>query len=181
MKSAILKTVLIGTMGALALATTGVASASDQKHGARVYVNAPPVYANYGHGGHYNHGHRGYWHGGRLVAPVAIAATVGALAIAANSNYYAPSYYSAPTYYNPPVTYVEPTYYNAPVYASPSHVMATTTYVDQFDAADRNRNGYVSYREAARVNGDWARNFGLIDANRDGFITRDEVNWFYRR
>jgi EF hand len=181
MKSAILKTVLIGTMGAFALAATGVASANDQKHGARVYVNAPPVHSNYGHGGHYNHGHRGHWHGGRWVAPVAIAATVGALAIAASSNYYAPSYYSAPTYYNPPVTYVAPTYYNAPVYASPSHVMATTTYVDQFDAADRNRNGYVSYREAARVNGDWARNFGSIDANQDGFITRDEVNWFYRR
>jgi hypothetical protein len=54
MKSAILKTVLIGTMGALALGATGVASANDQKHGARVYVNAPPVYSNYGHGGHYN-------------------------------------------------------------------------------------------------------------------------------
>jgi EF hand len=185
MKNAILKTVLIGTMGALALSTAGVVSANDQKHGARIYVNAPAPYVNhgygYGHGGYYGHGHRGYWHGGRWIAPVAIAATVGALAIAANSNYYAPTYYSAPTYYNPPVTYVAPTYYNAPVYASPSSVMATTTYVDQFDAADRNRNGYVSYREAARVNGDWARNFGSIDANRDGFITRDEVNWFYRR
>jgi hypothetical protein len=190
MKNAILKTALISTLAAVGLAATGVASADDKKHGARIYVNAPVVNGHYGHGyGHgyrhgyrhhnsyyapvHNHGHRHRDH--RWVAPVAIAATVGALAIAANSNYY------APTYYNPPVTYVAPTYYSAPVYASPSHVMATTTYVDQFDAADRNRNGYVSYHEATRVNGDWGRNFGRIDANHDGFITRDEVNWFYRR
>jgi hypothetical protein len=192
MKNVILKTAILSTLAAVGLAATGVASAEDKKHGARVYINAPIVGSHYGHGhGHryhnsyyapsYRHGYRHRDH--RWVAPVAIAATVGALAIAANSHYdYTPTttYYPAPatTYYSSPA----PTYYNsAPVYASPSHVTATTYYVDQFDAADRNRNGYVSYHEATRVNSDWGRNFGRIDTNHDGFITRDEVNWFYRR
>lgn len=184
MKNAILKSAVISAIAAIAFGAAGTASADNTKHYGRYYGSAP-VHTNngyygrphhgyghgYGHGYSYGHGNRGYWREGRWIAPVAVAATIGALAIAANSNYYAPpTYYSAPTYYNPPVVYSAPTTY-----------VSTTYYTDQFDAADRNRNGYVSYREAARVNGDWARNFSLIDANRDGYITRDEINWFYHR
>jgi Ca2+-binding EF-hand superfamily protein len=68
----------------------------------------------------------------------------------------------APTYYAPPVV----------TYAAPART--------GFDYADANGDGYVSFDEAA-VYPHWQRNFGNMDRNRDGYLTRDEVNgWRYR-
>ena len=48
---------------------------------------------------YYAPGYRaGYWHGGRWIAPVAIAAAVGGLAIAGSSYYYNQPTYVAPSY-----------------------------------------------------------------------------------
>jgi EF hand len=136
-----------------------------------VYVAPAPVYVaprgqHYNNGGYHRGGYSsGRWHNGRWIAPVAIAATIGGIAIA-----------TAPHYYNPPVTYVAPRYYNSgytPTYYNPAPVY------DAFSAADGNGDGYISYDEA-RSNGHWQRHFGRIDWNRDGYLSREEIGAFYR-
>ena len=129
------------------------------------YVAPAPVY------GHGNHGpSRGYWHGGRWIAPVVIggvvAAAIGGAYAYNNYNYPAPVYgynnYVAPSYYAPA----------AVTYAAPART--------GFDYADANGDGYISYEEAA-VYPHWQRNFGNIDRNRDGYLSREEVaGWRYR-
>lgn len=174
-----MKKVLI--LGAALISTLAAATAGAADNG---------KHYGYGHGGHgYGHGnghrpayyapapghgyyasHRGYWHGGRWIAPVVIGGVVGA---AVGSAYaYNNYYYPAPAYgYN---NYVAPSYY-APAtvtYAAPART--------GFDYADANGDGYISYEEAAAYP-HWQRNFGNIDRNRDGYLSRDEVaGWRYR-
>lgn len=50
---------------------------------------------------------------------------------------------------------------------------------DEFDLADQDGDGYLSFREARRANPDWARNFRRIDTSGDGFLTREELDAFY--
>ncbi len=161
-------------VSALAAAASSTASAADgNKH------------FGYGHG--YNNGYRpaysapgpvrgyyapsrGYWHGGRWIAPV----VVGGLIAAAVGGAYAYNHYDYPA----PV-------YVAPGYAAPSYYApATVTYAAPartgFDYADANGDGYISFEEAA-VYPHWQRNFGNMDRNRDGYLSRDEVaGWRYR-
>ncbi len=122
-------------------------------------------------GGYYGQNRGGYWHGNRWIAPVAIAAAIGGLAIAGGSYYYNQPSYVAPSY-------VEPSYYG------PAEVSYGVNYAapvaDGFANADTNGDGYVSFDEAAMYP-HWQRNFGNIDRNRDGYLSRDEVaGWRYR-
>ncbi|TAG45109.1 MAG: hypothetical protein EAZ30_16235 [Betaproteobacteria bacterium] len=179
MKNVILRTAIVAAISAATLGAAGNASASaDQKHGywhrPNVYIAPAPVYVaprgHYYHSGHqYRHGR---WHNGRWIAPVAIAATIGGIALA-----------TAPHYYTPPVSYVAPRYYNNAVYVAPTYDHSPTYYnapaYDAFSSTDRNGDGYISYDEA-RANGQWQRDFGRIDWNRDGYLSRDEVGAFYR-
>ncbi|MGL5003566.1 MAG: hypothetical protein ACRDAM_11550 [Casimicrobium sp.] len=52
---------------------------------------------------------------------------------------------------------------------------------DEFDATDRDNDGFISFREARRMNAQWVRDFRRIDTSGDGFLTREEVDAFYRR
>jgi EF hand len=52
---------------------------------------------------------------------------------------------------------------------------------DEFDGVDRDHDGFISLREARRSQPDWARDFRKIDASGDGYLTREEVDAFYRR
>jgi hypothetical protein len=169
MKNATLKSTLAAALAVVAaVGASSQAAASEKKHGYhapghyRPYVAPAPVYVNHGyrHHGYRHNGDRHHGHS-RWIAPVAVAATIGAIA-----------YASQPHYYNPPVTYAAPsyyapTYYNAPVY-------------DAFTAVDHNRDGFLTFHEA-RGNDYYYRNFGRIDWNRDGYISRDEVEAFQRR
>jgi len=146
---------LISVITAAAASTAAVAADGPKHYGyghyRGGYVAPAPVVRPY-HGGGYR---PGYWRNGRWIAPVVVGAAIGGLAIAAS----APYYYSPPpvTYYAPPVA----------TYVAPAAVSA-------FDAADYNRDGYVSFDEAARYP-HWQRNFGFIDRNQDGYLSRDEV------
>lgn len=172
-------------IAALAATTSGIASAENSKH------------YGYGNGNGYGHGYRpayvapapvrghhgaarGYWHGGRWIAPVVIG---GLVAAAVGSSYYysTPGYgynnYVAPSYYAPTYGYNN---YVAPSYYAPAAVSYAAPARTGFDYADANGDGYISYEEAA-VYPHWQRNFGNIDRNRDGYLTRDEVaGWRYR-
>ncbi|MCC7067265.1 MAG: hypothetical protein IT523_02295 [Burkholderiales bacterium] len=120
----------------------------------------------------------GYWSGGRWIAPVFVAATIGGIAYAA----------TAPGYAIPTVDYVPApvvSYGVAPSagfgYASPMAVDMTpldgtdaADAMDAFDVADIDRTGCVTYEESA-VYPHWQRNFGFIDRNHDGCLSRDEV------
>ncbi|MEO7253651.1 MAG: hypothetical protein ABIZ64_05320 [Casimicrobium sp.] len=144
------------------------------------YVAPAPRYGHgYGHG--YGNGYRGgYWNSGRWIAPVAIAAAIGGLAIAGNSYYYSQPSYVAPSYYAPTTTYYDQPTYAAPSYYAPARVTYAAPAADGFNYADANGDGYISFEEAA-VYPHWQRNFGRIDRNRDGYLTRDEVaGWRYR-
>ena len=164
------KTLILGAAIISAIAATTASAADGAKHFGYgpghgyyrpAYVAPAPVRP------YYAPGYRaGYWHGGRWIAPVAIAAAVGGLAIAGSSYYYNQPTYVAPSYYAPAaVSYG--VNYAAPV-------------ADGFSYADVNGDGYISYEEAA-VYPHWQRNFGRIDRNRDGYLTRDEVaGWRYR-
>jgi hypothetical protein len=52
---------------------------------------------------------------------------------------------------------------------------------DEFDSVDGNHDGFISLREARRSHADWARDFRKIDTSGDGYLTREEVEAFYRR
>lgn len=52
---------------------------------------------------------------------------------------------------------------------------------DEFDSADLDADGYLSFREARRANPQWVREFRRIDASGDGYLTREEIEAFYRR
>jgi hypothetical protein len=162
------KAVSLGAAILAALAAS-VASADNGKHFGRGHVNAhyrpvyvapapvrPHYYAPAPVRSYYAPA-RGYWRNGRWIAPVVVGAAIGGIAIAAT----APSYgYVAPAYYAPPVTVS----YAAPSYASPAG----------FDYADVSGDGFITYEEAA-VHPHWQRNFGLIDRNHDGYLSREEV------
>jgi hypothetical protein len=110
-------------------------------------------------GFHHDNNHRGYWRDGRWIAPVVIGAAVLGTIAAANHAYAAPA---------PTVTYVNP----APVYSTPP-----VTYVqphDNFRAADRDGNGFIDKWEAS-YDRNWERWFYDIDVNRDGFLSREEL------
>lgn len=49
---------------------------------------------------------------------------------------------------------------------------------DEFDAADTDNDGFISFREARRANPEWAKNFNRIDTSGDGFLTREEIEAF---
>lgn len=159
---------LVSVLAATTASTSAVAADGNKHYGYRhghyrpVYVApAPVVRPHYGHG----HGHRhGYWRNGRWIAPVVVGAAIGGIALAA----------TAPAYSAPTVTYVAPPAPVAYGYASPMAVNVTPVQVDGFDHADGNRDGAISYHEAG-VYPHWQRNFGFIDRNRDGYLTRDEV------
>jgi hypothetical protein len=52
---------------------------------------------------------------------------------------------------------------------------------DEFDSADLDADGYLSFREARRANPQWVRDFRRIDVTGDGYLTREEIEAFYRR
>jgi hypothetical protein len=52
---------------------------------------------------------------------------------------------------------------------------------DEFDSVDGNHDGFISLREARRSHADWARDFRKIDTSGDGYLTREEIDVFYRR
>jgi EF hand len=52
---------------------------------------------------------------------------------------------------------------------------------DDFELADLNDDGFISLREARRSQADWARDFRRIDTSGDGYLTREEIDAFYRR
>jgi Ca2+-binding EF-hand superfamily protein len=52
---------------------------------------------------------------------------------------------------------------------------------DEFDAADADNDGFISFREARRASPEWARNFNRIDTSGDGFLTREEIEAFFDR
>ena len=170
------KIVVLGVAIISAIVTTTSSAADGAKHFGYghgngyyrpAYVAQGPVRPYYAPGYRYGGGgYGGYWHGGRWIAPVAIAAAIGGIAIAGSSYYYNLPTYVAPSYYAPAaVSYG--VNYAAPV-------------ADGFSYADVNGDGYVSYEEAA-VYPHWQRNFGRMDRNRDGYLTRDEVaGWRYR-
>lgn len=170
-------------IAALAATTASVANADNGKHygyghgygnGYRpAYVAPGPVRGYYAPA-------RGYWHGGRWIAPVVVG---GLVAAALGSAYYysTPNYgynnYVAPSYYAPAYGYNN---YAAPSYYAPAAVSYAAPARTGFDYADANGDGYISYEEAA-VYPHWQRNFGLIDRNRDGYLSRDEVaGWRFR-
>jgi EF hand len=178
-----MKKLLLGsTLGtaiiaALAVALPTTAHADSKKHGYYggyghghgVYA---PVYGGgyyrpyrpYYAGTYYSAGYRPYpyyapYYRSRWVAPVAVAATIGGIAIATSPYYYNPPVYSRPTYVTN--TYVAPAY-------------------DAFSNADRDGDGFISYDEA-RYSGYFQRNFGRMDYSGDGYLTREEVEQFQRR
>lgn len=51
----------------------------------------------------------------------------------------------------------------------------------RFDAADLDRNGFLDRQEFARRNPNAARQFDLIDQNRDGELSQTEVSQALRR
>ena len=180
------KVLTLGAVLVSALATglsTPAAAADSDKHLGR------------GHG--YGHGHasqrplyvapgavrnhyaptRGYWHGGRWIAPVVVGGIIAA-AVGANYAHAAPAYgYGSYNNYN---HYNDYNSYTAPSYHAPVAVTYVAPVRTGFDHADSNRDGYVSYDEAV-AHPHWQRNFGFIDRNRDGYLSRDEVNgWRYR-
>jgi 4-amino-4-deoxy-L-arabinose transferase-like glycosyltransferase len=170
------KVLILGAalVSALAAAVSTTASAADgNKHfgNGHGYGNGyRPAYVAPAHGRGYYAPARGYWSGGRWIAPVVvgglIAAAVGGAYAYNNYDYPAPVYvapgYAAPSYYAPA----------AVTYAAPART--------GFDYADANGDGYISFEEAA-VYPHWQRNFGNMDRNRDGYLTRDEVaGWRYR-
>ncbi len=53
--------------------------------------------------------------------------------------------------------------------------------IDEFDATDSDNDGFISFREARRANPDWARDFRRIDVSGDGYLTREEIEAFYRK
>lgn len=173
------KIIVLGVAIISAIAATTASAADGDKHFGYghgnghyrpAYVAPAPVRPHYGNG--YAHGNRGgYWHGNRWIAPVAIAAAIGGIAIAGNSYYYNQPSYVAPSYY-------------APSHYTPAAVSYGVNYAapvaDGFSYADANGDGYVSFEEAA-VYPHWQRNFGRMDRNRDGYLARDEVaGWRYR-
>jgi hypothetical protein len=165
------KIVSVTTLGAALISVFAATAASAD--GAKHFGHGPAVYrpayvapAPVRYVGH--HHSRGYWHNGRWIAPVVI----GGVALAAASSYYYNTAYVAPTtYYAPAPVAVS---YAAPYYASPSSVNYAAPAPDAFAVADTNGDGVLSYQEAT-VYPHWQRNFGTIDRNRDGFLTRDEV------
>jgi EF hand len=168
------KVLILGAALVSAIAAATAGAADDGKHFG--YGNA------YGHGNGYRPAYiapapvrgyyapsRGYWHGGRWIAPVVVG---GLVAAAIGGAYAYNNYYPAPVYVEP--GYVAPSYYApaAVTYAAPART--------GFDYADANGDGYISFEEAA-VYPHWQRNFGNIDRNRDGYLSRDEVaGWRYR-
>jgi hypothetical protein len=52
---------------------------------------------------------------------------------------------------------------------------------DEFDSVDGNHDGFIALREARRSHADWARDFRKIDTSGDGYLTREEIDVFYRR
>jgi hypothetical protein len=160
------KVLILGAalLSALAASTAGAAEPAKHfgyghGHGYRpAYVAPAPVRGYYAP-------NRGYWHGGRWIAPVVVGGLVAAAVggtYAYNSYNYAPPVYAAPSYYTPAGVN----------YAAPART--------GFDYADANGDGYVSFDEAA-VYPHWQRNFGNMDRNRDGYLSRDEVaGWRYR-
>jgi hypothetical protein len=52
---------------------------------------------------------------------------------------------------------------------------------DEFDAADSDNDGFISFREARRANPEWVRHFNRIDTSGDGFLTREEIELFFAR
>jgi len=151
-----MKKSLIAIAVAMLAVSSGAASAAESKH-----RTAAPARHHGHHGPHglhlarhphaaHRHSH-GYWHHGRWVAPVALGATLGAVAISA----------STPTYVAP-----------APIYSG-----ETVNYYspgDRFSWADVNNDGYLSYYESRRY-GNLHRNFAQIDWNGDGYLSRNEV------
>lgn len=189
-----MKKVLILSAALLSALAAAAASAADgEKHFGYGNGNGHGNGQSYGNGHGYGHGHnngyrpayvapapvrgyyapnRGYWHGGRWIAPV----VVGGLVAAAVGGAYAYNnyYYPAPTPVYGYNNYVAPSYYapSAVSYAAPART--------GFDYADANGDGYISFEEAA-VYPHWQRNFGNMDRNRDGYLSRDEVaGWRYR-
>jgi hypothetical protein len=51
---------------------------------------------------------------------------------------------------------------------------------DDFERADIDSDGFISMREARRTQPEWARDFRRIDTSGDGYLTREEVDAFYR-
>ena len=188
-------------IAALAATTGSVAHADGSKHYGYGYGYGHgygngyrPAYAAQAPGrGHYAPA-RGYWHGGRWIAPLVVGGLVAAAVGSAYgyNNYVAPTYY-APTYgynnYNNYSNYSNYSNYNnyngydgyaAQSYYAPATVSYAAPARSGFDYADANGDGYVSYEEAAAYP-HWQRNFGNIDRNRDGYLSRDEVGgWRYR-
>jgi hypothetical protein len=169
----------VAVLSALAAATTANAAAGEKhfgagraNHAARphvsghgngfhrpVYVAPAPFRSHYGPARPHYAPTRGYWHGGRWIAPV----VVGGLVAAAIGS----SYYAAPVYgYSG---------YAAPSYYAPAAVSYAAPVSTGFEYADANRDGYVSFDEAA-VYPHWQRNFGLMDRNRDGYLSHEEVH-----
>ena len=165
-----MKTKLI-TLGAVllsAIATTA-AQADGGRHFYRGPVAAPYVRSAYvAPAPAYRHGYwrSGYWSGGRWIAPVFVAAAIGGIAYAATTPVYA-----APATVNYVPVAPAPAAYG---YASPMAVVQTPVVADEFDAADVNRDGVISYQEASMYP-HWQRNFGFIDRDHDGYLTREEV------
>ena len=174
-------------IAALAATTGSVAHADGSKHYGYGYGydygnGYRPAYAAQAPGrGHYAPA-RGYWHGGRWIAPLVVGGLVAAAVGSAYgyNNYVAPTYY-APTYgYNNYNNYNGYDGYSAQSYYAPATVSYAAPARSGFDYADANGDGYVSYEEAAAYP-HWQRNFGNIDRNRDGYLSRDEVaGWRYR-
>lgn len=167
--------VLIAVLGAT---TAGVASAQNGKHGDGYVRSYPPAYVAPAHG-HGHHGH-GYWRGGRWIAPF-VAGGVVAAAVGTSYYYSTPNYgynnYAAPSYYAPNDG---DAYYAAPAYYPPAAANYAAPARTDFDYADANGDGYISYDEAA-VYPHWQRNFLQIDRNGDGYLSRDELaSWRYR-
>ncbi len=150
-------------VAALAAAAANVASAEGGRHFGYGPGYYRPAYVAPGPVRPYYAPVRGYWSGGRWIAPVVVGGLVAAAIGSAAYAYSAPTYsYAAPSYYTPA----------AVTYAAPART--------GFDYADANGDGYISYEEAA-VYPHWQRNFGNIDRNRDGYLSRDEVaGWRYR-
>ena len=183
------KILILGAAIISAIAATSASAADDAKHFRYGHGNgyyrpayvAPAPHHGHGYGHGYGNGHgSGYWHGNRWIAPVAIAAAIGGIAIAGSSYYYHQPSYVAPSYYAPTTTYYDQPTYVAPSYYAPARVTYAAPVADGFSYADVNGDGYVSYEEAA-VYPHWQRNFGRMDRNRDGYLSRDEVaGWRYR-
>ena len=163
------KIVSVTTLGAalISVFAATAATADEAKHFNRGHVvgHRPAVVTHAPV--RYSHNHRGYWHNGRWIAPVII----GGVALAAAASYYDTTYVAPTTYYAPAPVAVS---YTAPYYDSPSAVNYAAPAADAYALADTNGDGVLSYQEAT-VYPHWQRNFGTIDRNRDGYLTRDEV------